>query len=139
MNCALINFPAKAYLQRNLAGPLAMQQQPAAHDVRKSAQVLPFRRPGAVAPKPLASVTKLPLGQHMQRADDDFARFEEAPDEPLNERQRMLMNLIGAGIVVLLIGSGVWIADTIQMAVKKQDCALQGRTNCAPIELPARH
>ena len=47
----------------------------------------------------------------------------------------MLMNMIAAAIVVLLIGAGVWIADTISISVKIQDCALQGRTNCAPIEV----
>ena len=115
-----------------------MQHHPTAHDIGKSAQVLPFRRPGIAPAKSLATVTRLPIARHRQSAQDDFARFEEEQVEPLDERQRMLMNLIGLGIVVLLIGSGVWIADTIQVSVKAQDCALQGRTNCAPIELPAR-
>ena len=50
----------------------------------------------------------------------------------------MLMNMIAVAIVVTLIGFGVWIADSIQVAVKQEDCLLQGRTNCAPIEMPAQ-
>jgi hypothetical protein len=32
----------------------------------------------------------------------------------------------------------VWIADTISATGKLEDCALQGRTNCAPIDMPER-
>ncbi len=49
----------------------------------------------------------------------------------------MLMNVIAIFIVVLLIGAGVWLADTIAAMEKNQDCMLQGRANCAPIEVPA--
>jgi lysophospholipase L1-like esterase len=116
-----------------------MQNQSAAHDTRKSAQVLPFRRPGY--PPPLAQAPANPIATQFappprtQSTNDDFARYEAEREEPLNERQRMLMNLIGIAIVVVLISTGVWIADTIQVSVKAQDCALQGRTNCAPIEV----
>jgi hypothetical protein len=128
-----------------------MQNQPAAQGLRKSADVLPFRRKpparAALAIVPISGVratgvpaSAIPLpGPHPgYRAHDDFARFEQERDEPVNERQRMLMNLIAVGIVVALITVGVWIADTIQIAVKQEDCLLQGRTNCAPIEMPAQ-
>jgi hypothetical protein len=116
-----------------------MPNQPAIQDIRKSAEVLPFpRQPRTKAPvKPLA-IVPLPGLQHGYHAHDDFARFEQDRDEPLDERQRMLMNLIAVAIVVTLIGVGVWIADSIQIAVKQEDCLLQGRTNCAPIEMPAQ-
>lgn len=117
-----------------------MQNQSAAHDTGKSAQVLPFRRPGPLLAKAPANpiVTQFALRPRIQNANNDFARYEAEREEPLNERQRMLMNLIGVGIVVILISIGVWIADTIQVSVKAQDCALQGRTNCAPIKMPPR-
>jgi hypothetical protein len=68
---------------------------------------------------------------------DDFARFEQEHDEPINYRQRMMMNVIALAILALLVGLGVWIADTIADLQHQQDCLMQGRSNCAPIEVPA--
>ena len=114
-----------------------MQNQSAAQDARKSAEVLPFpRRLPAKAPAKPIAIVRMPGQGH--NADDGFARYEQDQDEPVDERQRMLMNLIAVGIVVVLISIGVWLADTIQVSGKMQDCALQGRTNCAPIEMPVR-
>jgi hypothetical protein len=67
---------------------------------------------------------------------DDLARYEEE-DAHIDYRQRMLMNVIAVAVVTLLVGAGVWIADTIADMEKAQDCAMQGRQNCAPIEVPA--
>ncbi len=110
---------------------MAMQAAPERKAVNGSGQfgqVLPFRR------RPDLTVANEPASG----ADDDFARYEQEQEEEIDDRQRMLMNTIAAGIVVLLISAGVWIADTISVSVKAQDCALQGRTNCAPIEVPAQ-
>jgi hypothetical protein len=69
---------------------------------------------------------------------DDLAAYEQdRDDEPVNYTQRMLMNVIAIGVVCLLIGVGVWLADTIAEMERDQDCVLQGRQNCAPIEVPA--
>jgi len=68
--------------------------------------------------------------------EDDFAQYEHDDDE-VDYRQRMLMNVIAIAIVAMLVGAGVWIADTIADMEKDQDCVLQGRANCAPIEAPA--
>ena len=46
------------------------------------------------------------------------------------------MNLIALAILVSLVGLGVWIADTISDLQREQDCLVQGRSNCAPIEVP---
>lgn len=67
---------------------------------------------------------------------DDFASFEQEPEERINYRQRMFMNVVALAIVTLLLGAGVWIAGTITELQKDQDCILQGRSNCAPVELP---
>jgi hypothetical protein len=67
---------------------------------------------------------------------DDFARFEQEQDEPIDYRHRMIMNLIALAILILLVGLGVWIADTISDLQREQDCLMQGRSNCAPIEVP---
>jgi hypothetical protein len=66
---------------------------------------------------------------------DDLAAFEEE-DGHIDYRHRMLMNVFAVVIVSILITAGVWIADTIAAMQKAQDCALQGRQNCAPIEVP---
>jgi hypothetical protein len=66
---------------------------------------------------------------------DDLARYEEE-DAHVDDRQRMLMNLIAVAIVSTLVGVGVWIADAITDMDKAQDCVMQGRQNCAPIEVP---
>jgi hypothetical protein len=66
---------------------------------------------------------------------DDLAAFEEE-DGHIDYRHRMVMNVIAVVIVSVLISAGVWIADTIADMQKVQDCALQGRQNCAPIEVP---
>jgi len=68
---------------------------------------------------------------------DDLAAFEEE-DRHIDYRHRMVMNVIAVVIVSVLISAGVWIADTIADMQKVQDCALQGRQNCAPIELPVK-
>jgi hypothetical protein len=106
----------------------------------KFGQVLQFRRRPDPSLYPIltAEPAALPLRPETS-ADNDFARYEQEHEEPIDYRQRMLMNMIAVAIVIVLISSGVWIADTISVSVKAQDCALQGRTNCAPIEAPARH
>ncbi len=109
-----------------------MQNGPAAQNSEEFGQVLPFRRRG----QPLALVSaSLPAPRN---TDDDFARYEQEREERIDDRQRMRMNMIAAAIVVVLIGTGVWIADTISATGKLEDCALQGRTNCAPIDSPER-
>lgn len=70
--------------------------------------------------------------------ENDLAQYEQE-DEEIDYRQRMLMNVIAIVIVALLVGVGVWIADTIAEMEKDQDCVLQGRANCAPIEVPVAH
>jgi hypothetical protein len=55
-------------------------------------------------------------------------------EEPLSTRA-----LIGVGIfLVVLVFAGVWLMDTLRDIGKMQDCAMQGRRNCAPIETPPR-
>jgi hypothetical protein len=95
-------------------------------------QIIPFapRRPGK---PPLAAAAIKPVDDEA----DDFARFEEEQDEPIDYRHRMVMNLIALAILTSLVCLGVWIADTISDLQKEQDCLMQGRSNCAPIEVSA--
>ncbi len=110
------------------------QNRPAARDAEKFGQVLQFRPRSKFAPRRVLT----PLAEQPEHADEDFARFEEERDEPINYRQRMLMNIIAIAVVTMLVTAGVWIADTIAVMQKTQDCALQGRGNCAPIETPVQ-
>lgn len=94
-------------------------------------QVLQFPQRRMATPRPAI----LPAFDAAPATDlsDDLARYEQ--EGPVDYRHRALMNLIAVVIVTLLIASGVWIADTIADMQRDQDCLLQGRMNCAPIEV----
>jgi hypothetical protein len=40
------------------------------------------------------------------------------------------------GFLVALVVGGVWLMNTLRDISRIQDCAMQGRRNCAPIEVP---
>jgi hypothetical protein len=110
-----------------------VHDRPESNDAPESAQVLKFRlRRRAAAPLPRG-----PAKQTVSEPLDDLAKYE-SEDAHVDYRQRMLMNIIAVAIVVALVSAGVWIADTIADMQKIQDCAMQGRQNCAPIEMPAK-
>jgi len=101
----------------------------------RSAQVLQFRPRQRAAEPSLAA--PYAAGPDDEALLDDLSRYEQArEDEPVNYARRMLMNVIAIAVVTVLIGVGVWLADTIAQMERDQDCVLQGRHNCAPIEVP---
>jgi hypothetical protein len=101
---------------------------------RQFGQVLRFRlRRGA--PVPLRRAPAIAPGGDPDEPIDDLAQYEQEDGE-IDYRHRMVMNVIAVVIVSFLVGVGVWIADTIADMEKIQDCAMQGRQNCAPIEIP---
>mgnify|MGYP000923232435 CR=1 FL=1 len=59
------------------------------------------------------------------------------PDGP-EEGSRTTENLVLAGLFVVLVASGIWLLGTMADVRKAQDCAAQGRRNCATIEAPER-
>jgi hypothetical protein len=68
----------------------------------------------------------------------DLAKYErsEAPDD---YRHRMLMNGAALLVTLVLMGIGLWLAETMANTRKNEDCALTGRRNCMPIEVsPSR-
>jgi hypothetical protein len=68
---------------------------------------------------------------------DDLAKYESAgPDAGDDYRHRMAMNGLAALVIVVLIGVGLWIADTMAEMRKNQDCVLMGRRACAPVDAP---
>jgi hypothetical protein len=59
------------------------------------------------------------------------------PDPP-EEGSRTIENAVMAGFFVMLVAAGVWLLGTMADVRKAQDCAAQGRRNCATIEAPER-
>jgi len=97
-------------------------------------QVLHFRLRPRDSQEPASSAKRQSI---IQDTDNAFARYEEERDDAsINYRQRMLMNVIAIAIVIVLVTIGVWLADIIVELQHNQDCVLQGRANCAPIEVP---
>jgi hypothetical protein len=108
----------------------AVLTRPNPRDAEVFGQVLRFerRRPGKTAFHASAL-------EPAENDVDEFARFEREQDEPIDYRHRAIMNVIALAIVTLLVGLGVWIADALNELQRDQDCLMQGRSNCAPIEL----
>jgi hypothetical protein len=66
---------------------------------------------------------------------EDLAKYEQA--EPKDDyRHRMKMNALAAVVTILLVITGVWLAEKIAALRKVQDCVLSGRQNCTPIDVP---
>ena len=73
------------------------------------------------------------------RRSDELGKPEdlslyEGSGEPDDYRHRMLMNAAALIVVALLIGAGLWIANTMANMRKNQDCVLSGRRGCTPVE-----
>ncbi len=67
------------------------------------------------------------------RRDDDGG--EDAGDDPAHDRRGVLIGLV---VVVALVLGGLYLFNTLRDSSRLQDCEMQGRTNCAPIDVPAR-
>ncbi|MGB6534638.1 MAG: hypothetical protein WBF58_01600 [Xanthobacteraceae bacterium] len=106
-------------------------------DVQPSAQILRFRPRQNAGSGSVAAAADRGGAANDGELLDDLAQYEELQedDEDVDYPRRMLMNVIAVAVVTILIGVGVWLADTIADMERDQDCVLQGRQNCAPIEL----
>ena len=62
----------------------------------------------------------------------------EKEPEPPEEGNRTVENAVMAGFLVVLVAAGIWLLGTMADVRKAQDCAAQGRRNCATIEAPER-
>ncbi len=104
-------------------------------DARPSAQILQFP-PRERLGNRLAGEAAAASGPESELLDD-LAQYEQdrEEDQNINYPQRTLMNIIAVAVVAMLIGVGVWLADTIADMERDQDCILQGRQNCAPVEI----
>ena len=63
---------------------------------------------------------------------------EEKPEPPEDEGNRNVENAVMLGFFAVLVVAGIWLLGTMADLRKVQDCAAQGRRNCATIDAPAR-
>jgi hypothetical protein len=54
-----------------------------------------------------------------------------------DEENRVTASLAGMAIALLLVVVGFFLVQKLEASSKLEDCLLQGRTNCAPIDVPA--
>jgi hypothetical protein len=58
--------------------------------------------------------------------------------EPPEEGNRNIENAVMLGFFAVLVALGIWLLGTMADIRKVQDCAAQGRRNCATIDIPDR-
>ncbi|MEA2990161.1 MAG: hypothetical protein QOG83_2872 [Alphaproteobacteria bacterium] len=97
-------------------------------------RVVPFRPRGAARGGGDWRWTLREAG-HDDAPLDDLAKYERVEGED-DYRHRMKMNLLALAVTVLLVITGVWLAEKIAEMRKNQDCFLSGRRNCTPIDAP---
>lgn len=54
------------------------------------------------------------------------------------ESDRRLANIVLVVGFIVLVGSGIWLANAMVTAKKADDCLASGRRNCFPVDVPAR-
>jgi hypothetical protein len=64
---------------------------------------------------------------------DDLAKYQQGTDTD-DYRHRMTVNAAALVFVIVLMGAGLWLADTMARMRKNQDCVLSGRSGCTPVE-----
>jgi hypothetical protein len=60
------------------------------------------------------------------------------PEPPEDQGNRKVENAVMLGFFAVLVAAGIWLLSTMADIRKVQDCAGQGRRNCATIEVPDR-
>jgi hypothetical protein len=63
---------------------------------------------------------------------------EERDKPPPDEGNRSVENAVMIGFFAVLVAAGVWLLGSMADLRKVQDCAAQGRRNCASIDVPER-
>ena len=66
---------------------------------------------------------------------EDGEGKREPPEE---EGNRGIENAVMLSFFVVVVAAGIWLLATMADVRKAQDCASQGRRNCATIDVPAR-
>jgi hypothetical protein len=66
----------------------------------------------------------------MRRHGPDEPEDQSESEEPLQDRRRAALMLV---LVLVLVIGGVMLVHVLRDMAAIQDCAMSGRTNCAPI------
>jgi hypothetical protein len=61
---------------------------------------------------------------------------DKAPDDE-DESARRTNNIVIGVFVAAVIGIGIWLVDALLEQRRLDDCAAQGRRNCAPVTAPS--
>ena len=59
-------------------------------------------------------------------------------EPPEDEGSRNVENAVMLGFFALLVAAGIWLLGTMADVRRVQDCAAQGRRNCAAMDMPDR-
>lgn len=59
-------------------------------------------------------------------------------EPPEDEGSRSMENAVMFGFFVVLVAAAIWLLGTMADIRKVQDCAAQGRRNCATVDVPER-
>ncbi len=81
------------------------------------------------APRSISSIRKSTADEapnHQRNQDDD------------DYRHRMVVNILGLLVCIMLSIVGIWLANQIADMKRIQDCVLTGRSDCVPAGIPAR-
>jgi hypothetical protein len=62
----------------------------------------------------------------------------QEPEPPDDQGNRNVENVVMLCFLAVLVAAGIWLLGTMADVRKAQDCAAQGRRNCATIEVPGR-
>jgi len=67
-----------------------------------------------------------------------MADGNEGREPPEDEGNRVIENVVMLAFFAVVVAAGIWLLGTMADVRKAQDCAGQGRRNCATIDVPAR-
>jgi hypothetical protein len=59
-------------------------------------------------------------------------------DAPETDSERRTTNLILLAIVVVIVGSALWLGNAMLDARRADECMASGRRNCEPISAPVQ-
>lgn len=70
--------------------------------------------------------------------DESGARPEPPEEQGNRQGNRNVENAVMFGFFVVLVAAGIWLLGSMADLRRVQDCAAQGRRNCATIDVPER-
>jgi hypothetical protein len=78
----------------------------------------------------------------MARAQLDVIQYfvpaQKGPEEPPPPDPRRTA-VVGFVVIVLLVIAGLFLTHVLRNVSRVQDCVMQGRTNCAPVDSNSGH